>query len=70
MHYDPRKSNLYTQQKPKDHVWEWIPELSGQGRWNIMLYQAKLIDMSAFTRESRLITSVHIAGNGYNSLSG
>lgn len=50
-------------------MWEWIPELFGQGRWNIILYQAKLIDMSAFTRESRLNTSVHVAGNGWNSLS-
>lgn len=50
-------------------MWEWIPELFGQGGWNIMLYQVKLIDMSAFTRESRLNTSVHVAGNGWNSLS-
>lgn len=46
-------------------MWEWILEAFDQGGWNIMLHQAKLMDMGALTGDSKFNVLVHVARNDW-----
>lgn len=57
VHYTAKEVHDFSslpRQKPGESVWEWILRAWDNGRRNIRLGQAKLIDMGLLSRDSEL----------------